>query len=359
MADDVQRISGLVNGSKVLAAARLNNFRTGKHAPLKAHIDWINDELRKALSTSPNPWVDIIAYASRKGSNSGYDNQALSERRRAAVHGAVHEAVPRAGLIKQSKAHGASKSGGDANDNDGYWRAVEVYAYGSMPDNTEPEIKPPPPPPQPKPNPVPVPEANWWITNLSVSGLEVVFTVGGGFADGTITFEDIAGGAVVTNNIRMGGIAVGASVGLDKIPKLGEIIGKNPLVKKFVDWVLNSTSGGKADWYAQAVGPVWPMPGHAPLTAGHFKGTCFTIFINAAAGPGNGGFYVMFLGRQESLAAFLAKLAGTLAFPPAALPALVGNIISNSRAIAVFPAVSLGVGLSVGATGSAYVGRVF
>lgn len=359
MADDVQRIPGPVNGVPILAAARLNNFKTGSHVPLDAHTKWIKQDLATALAASPNPWVDIIAYASKKGGNTGFDNKGLSERRRAAIHSAVVSAVPRAGLIKQSKALGSSASGGDANNNDGYWRAVEVYAYGKLPDKRDPDPKPPTPPPLPKPNPTPITPPDWWIKSFSVSGLQLVITVGGGFADGTIEFENISSGEDITDKIRIAGISVGESVGIDKIKKVADILSKSAIAKKAIEWVLNSLSGGKADWPSWAVGPVWPMPGRSALTGQDFLGTCFTVFVSAAAGPGTGGFYLMFLGKQESLEAFLAWVAATLILPGAGAAAMAGSIIGNSHAVAVFPAASLGLGASIGVSLSAYAGRIF
>jgi len=41
------------------------------------------------------------------------------------------------------------------------------------------------------PNPTPLPQADWWVNSLSVGGLSLVFEVGGGFADGTIGFENL------------------------------------------------------------------------------------------------------------------------------------------------------------------------
>jgi hypothetical protein len=257
VAEDVQTITGLVNGVKPLERARLCNFRTGEHAPRDTHIEWINNTLRNAVAGSPNPWVDIYAYASRKGTNTGYDNQALSERRRGAIHDAIVTAIPRAGLIKQDKAFGASQSGGDANDNDGYWRAVAVYAYGELPKKREPDPVPPPPPPKPKPNPTPMPRPDWWVNSFSVGGLSVVIDVGGGFADGTIGFENLTSGETITDRIRIGGFSVGESAGVDKLKKVADILAKSAIAKKAIEWMLNSLSAGRESWRSWAIGPVW------------------------------------------------------------------------------------------------------
>jgi hypothetical protein len=248
MAEDIQPITGLVNSVKPLMAARLCNFGSGEYAPRDTHIAWINNALKNAVGASPNPWLDIYAYASRKGTNTGYDNQALSEHRRGATHDAIVTAIPRAGLIKQDKAFGASLSGGDANDNDGYWRAVEVYAYGELPKKREPDPVRPRTPPKPRPNPTPLPQPNWWVNSLSVGGLSLVIEVGGGFADGTIGFENLTSGETITDRIRIGGVSVGASAGVDKLKTVTGILSKSAIAKKAIDWVLNSLSGGRASW---------------------------------------------------------------------------------------------------------------
>ncbi|HLK82530.1 MAG TPA: hypothetical protein VKT99_13705 [Xanthobacteraceae bacterium] len=359
MADDVQAITGPVNGVTPLAAARLCNFRTGEHAPRDTHIEWINNTLKNAVAGSPNPWVDIYAYASRRGTKTGYDNQALSERRRGAIHEAIVTAIPRTGLIKQDKAFGASRSGGGANDNDGYWRAVEVYAYGELPKKREPDPVPPPPPPKPRPNPTPMPRPDWWVNSFSVGGLSLVIEVGGGFADGTIGFENLTSGETITDHIRIGGFSVGESVGVDKLKKVVDILAKSSIAKKAIDWVVNSLSAGRESWPSWAVGPVWPMPGHSNLTGNDFLGTCFSVFVNAAAGPGNGGFYLMFMGKQESFAAFVAWVIAALSMPAIGPAMMASSIMGNAHAITIFPAASIGLGASIGITASAWAGRIF
>jgi hypothetical protein len=303
--------------------------------------------------------LDIYAYASRKGTNTGYDNQALSERRRGATHDAIVTAIPRSGRIKQDKAFGASLSGGDASDNDGYWRAVEVYAYGKLPKKREPDPFRPRTPPKPRPNPTPLPQPDWWVNSLSVGGLSLVIDVGGGFADGTIGFENLASGETITDRIRIGGVSVGASGGVDKLKTVTDILSKSAIAKKAIDWVLNSLSGGRASWPSWAVGPIWPMPGHSNLAGNDFLGTCFTVFVNAAAGPGNGGFYLMFMGKQESFKAFMAWMAAAPTMLGIPATVMAGSIIANAHAITIFPAVSIGLGASIGVTASAWAGRIF
>ena len=359
MVDDVQKITGLIHDVKPLAAARLCNFRTGDATPLDAHIAWINGELKSALASSPNPWVDIYAYASQRGGSRGFDNQALSEHRRGAIHNAILTAVPRTGLIKQDAAFGASRSTGDANDNSGYWRAVEVYAYGGLPGKREPDPVKPPTPPKPKPNPAQIATPDWWVTSLSVGGLSIIATVGGGFVDGTIGFENIAiGGEVITDSITMGGPSIGESAGLDKLDKVAKLLKESAIAAKVLNWIANNAGAGIGAWPSWANGPVFAMPGRSNLTGADFRGTCFSVFVNAALGPGSSGFYLVFLGKQESLPAFLAWIAASLAVPVVVPAMMASNIMANSHAVAVIPAASFGLGASLGVSLNIWVGRI-
>jgi len=79
----------------------------------------------------------------------------------------------------------------------------------------------------------------------------------------------------------------------------------------------------------------------------------------ASAGPGNEGFYLMFMGKQESFAAFMAWVIGALAMPAIGPAMMASSIMGNAHAITVFPAASIGLGASVGVTASAWAGRIF
>ncbi len=80
--------------------------------------------------------------------------------------------------------------------------------------------------------------------------------------------------------------------------------------------------------------------------------------MNAAAGPGNGGFYLMFMGKQESFAAFMAWVVAALAMPGIGAAMMAGSI-HRSHAITSSPAASIGLGASIGITASAWAGRIF
>jgi hypothetical protein len=56
-----------------------------------------------------------------------------------------------------------------------------------------------------------------------------------GFADGTIGFENLTSGETFTDRIRLGGVSVGASAGIDKLKTVTDILSKSAVVKKAID----------------------------------------------------------------------------------------------------------------------------
>ena len=134
MALDVQRISG----TSAKAAARLCNFETGKSYLLLAHQEYLDNEVRTVIQKMQQPWVDLFAYASRIG-DAGF-NMALSNQRMNAAKTRIAEYSSRIDF-RTLTAHGESQSGSNERNNDGYYRAVEVYVYAEKP----PTPKPPTP----------------------------------------------------------------------------------------------------------------------------------------------------------------------------------------------------------------------
>jgi hypothetical protein len=134
MVDDIMPISG----SPFLVAARLCNFPTGKATLLPKHVQWIERSVVKALSSSPSPWIDVVGYASKLG-DAGF-NMLLSGERCDAVKAKVRE--HHVGARFNIELHkGETESFGAENDNNGYWRAADVYVYGERP---EVPVRPPP-----------------------------------------------------------------------------------------------------------------------------------------------------------------------------------------------------------------------
>ena len=133
MTFDVQAITS----SPARAAARLCNFPTGHSNLLPAHLDWLDKSVAPLLHDLPNPWVDLIGFASHLGDAAF--NQRLSFARCEAIRARI-EGYGSNVLFPIEWGKGETESTGGANDNSGFWRAVEVYVYGFMPP------KPPPPP---------------------------------------------------------------------------------------------------------------------------------------------------------------------------------------------------------------------
>ena len=137
MAKNVQAVTG----TPALIGARLSNIPTAKSTLLPAHLAWLDTQAIPLVKTKIAPWIDIIGYASRKG-DTAY-NQQLSFQRCEAVKSHIRLRLGQAEFNVEN-ARGESESlGGDKND-DGYWRAVEVYVFGFQP--LKPIAKPSPTP---------------------------------------------------------------------------------------------------------------------------------------------------------------------------------------------------------------------
>ena len=134
-----------VQAGTATIAARLCNFKTAQSDPLYTHRQWLDANVIPAIRNSPNPWVDIFGYASRLGDPTF--NKKLSDKRCAAVVQHIRSSVPRVSFPQQF-GYGEDRSGGGVNDNDGFWRAVELYVYAAGRPSVPDKPKPPPPEPQ-------------------------------------------------------------------------------------------------------------------------------------------------------------------------------------------------------------------
>jgi len=193
-----------------VASARLCNFVTNKADLQLGHKIYLAGEFKDAIVKHNAPWVRIVGYASRSGSAA--KNLKLSKARMEAVGLYIAEL----GLTVQfDKVNyvGSSESGEDAKDNSGYYRAVEVFCYGT---------KPPPLPVEPVEK---VDKQNKWALR---------FLGGGSLAWGPIQVECF--GFEIGNFSRKaaakfiyGGIGVTLSIPmghLSEIPGGGSTIGK-------------------------------------------------------------------------------------------------------------------------------------
>jgi hypothetical protein len=112
------------------AAARLCNIPTGLTVLLPEHKQWLDHVVGPILWRLDGIWVDLIGYASKLGSSES--NMVLSANRVAEVRKYINQL--KAGTnFQQATALGEEESTGDENNNDGYFRAVEVYVYGFNP----------------------------------------------------------------------------------------------------------------------------------------------------------------------------------------------------------------------------------
>jgi hypothetical protein len=120
------------------AASRLCNFSTGQADLLADHKDWIDKTVGPVITNMHGTWVDLIGYASKLGNADA--NKRLSERRLEAVRDYISTWKKGINFQKES-ALGEEQSLGDESNNDGYFRAVEVYVYGFAPPPLRPRIE--------------------------------------------------------------------------------------------------------------------------------------------------------------------------------------------------------------------------
>jgi hypothetical protein len=333
-----------VNGQMPLIAARLCNFATGDSALRAEHLVWINRHLKNATAASPDAWIDIQAYASRTGSDAL--NQALSDRRRVQVKAGIAAAIPSARFLKE-KAWGESASGGGENDNDGYWRAVEVYAFGSLPRARFPD----PAPARPILPIIGGPSLDadqWFVTNLSLSGVSIVPVFGGGGLSGTITFEHVGSpdepdfmGAMV-----LVGMAVGASEGIPGLKK-------SKLAQKILKFIADNGGLSYGNAPSATEGICFPNAYKVSrLQSFDFSGDCATIFVSGNLGPGGSGLYLLFFGLPTGFwfwPSTLALISGGLIGP---------DIASHCKGAAVISSLGVGLSGSVGVAVNGMYGRI-
>lgn len=125
-------------------SARLCNFATGSSTLKPAHQDWLTRNIVPILRTDSTCVVEAGGLASRLGA------AAFNERLGQARAEAVKDFLERQLLVSLpnvlTASYGESISGGPANDNDGYYRAVLVKLHNGVVVLPEPppEVKRPP-----------------------------------------------------------------------------------------------------------------------------------------------------------------------------------------------------------------------
>jgi hypothetical protein len=308
MAKDIEP----VDQGKATVAARLCNFKTAHSEILPAHRDWLKANVIPAIRNSPNPWVDVFGYASHLGDTAF--NKTLSDKRCAAVVGYIRDSVSQVSFPQQF-GYGESRSGGGVNDNDGYWRAVDLYVYASG----KPSV-----PERPKPIP-PTPEVvdDWFVTEFSGSSESVIIVLGYSAMTGHITFQR-ADNTKYRGSIGLFGLSAGVSydplsqsslkAALARFPKLAQFLGMGkPMGNDLLLWaiqpgilqrVIANAPGGMRlfkvltdvivggstapEWMpSSAIGMVFPFK--PPLSTLSFYGSCLCYAASGTAAIANFG----------------------------------------------------------------------
>jgi hypothetical protein len=310
MAIDIKPLS--VPGART--AAKLCNIPTNTTTLLPAHKVWLDRAIDDIIKMSPNPWVDLFGYASHLGDP--VSNKKLSDRRCDAVMRYIQASAPHC-LFPQEFGFGDAKSTGGRRDDDGEWRAVEVYVYGA-------------PPPGKLPRPplaLPVPK-DWYVTDFSGRTISAIVALGFTAIMGNITFQK-PNGDKYTGAIGI----IGPSVGLSYVPDVGGLLGKVPglagLFSRFptlskvlaadgllASWVdmqfkvlaklgpgvtnaiedlMKGISGGASSWPSAAIGLVYGSRGRE-LNKIDFSGPCLCYAITGTIAVAGGGTYVLFFG---------------------------------------------------------------
>jgi hypothetical protein len=121
-----------------MLAARLCNFPSGKWSLRTSHQNWLNTFVGPALSSLSWPWVDLIGYASQlpdvKLAGGNYE---LSVRRVNSVKSWISNYSSTVHWNLQM-GKGSSVSSTFPTNNDGLYRAVEVFVYGYKPPTVTP-----------------------------------------------------------------------------------------------------------------------------------------------------------------------------------------------------------------------------
>jgi hypothetical protein len=368
MANDTEKIP-LGNAR---TAIRLCNFPTGKSKMLDSHKQWLDQNVKQFLASCPYPWVDMFGYASHLGNP--ISNKKLSDDRCDEVMHWLQTYNPKTGF-PQEFGYGDSRSTGGRTDDDGYWRAVEIYVYGSVPPGKVPRT------------PVVLPESpDWYVTNFSGDSLSVVVALGFTAIMGTITFQRPSG------RKYEGPIGIfGPSIGLSYTPKLGGLISKIPGIDRFpllktflapgnvgitdellkvmssappaiakaiwnyprilnlVKTVAEGMSGGKQAWMSGAIGQVFPSSRVSTIEAVDFSGPCICYAVTGTAAVANFGTYVLFFGLDRNWS--------VLSDPLALLD--LSRIDRHAKGVAVFAAASVQANIpALGAGATIFFGEI-
>ncbi len=125
-------------------SARLCNFATGGSSLLPAHKEWLRRNIVPLIRDGGDCVIEIGGLASRLGA-SGF-NDRLGQARAEAVKTFLEEEIQTSLPFILTASYGESVSGGPANDNDGYYRAVLIKLHQGVVSLPEPPpaVKRPP-----------------------------------------------------------------------------------------------------------------------------------------------------------------------------------------------------------------------
>ena len=356
MANDIEPAS---QANKATLSARLCNFpRAHGELTVQAHKTFL-DKAIVSIQNSPNPWVDLFGYASHLG-NAGFNKQ-LSIKRCESVVKYIRDRVPRV-TFPQEFGFGDSKSTGDANNDDGYWRAVDVFVYAFG----KPPVRPNPPAPQIV--------DEWFVTEFSGRSESVVFTLGYSTLEGHVTFQR-ADGTKYRGAIGLFGLSAGISLDPGKVPGVSRLLSKFPALRQLMgegpqlandllkfmtrpgllQSLISKTPGGAKiyklliellaggsvapDWApSAAIGMVFPFK--PPLSTTSFYGSCMAYSLTGTALIANGGVYLLLFGYRGDM------YSTSFSF-------------DNFNGFAIISAVGAQVQLpGLGASGTVYVGEI-
>ena len=118
-------------------AQRLCNFDNDKTYLLLSHMNWLNANVWPLVSSLQGPWIDLIGHASRWLGPQGFrepesKNIWLSIERCKSVRKWVENYSDSINW-NLKVGQGSADTVGDQDNNDGYWRAVDIYVYGFKP----------------------------------------------------------------------------------------------------------------------------------------------------------------------------------------------------------------------------------
>ncbi|MDW6022830.1 hypothetical protein SAZ10_13785 [Mesorhizobium sp. BAC0120] len=204
---------------------------------------------------------------------------------------------------------------------------------------------PAPIPPNPAPKPVPIEEFDdWYVTNLSLTGVSVAAPIGGGAFTGPIVFEHLGtplGRERVQGNMWIAGFSAGLSGGLPGLQG-------NSIAAKVVKFLADNSGFSIGDLPAGTRG-ICVAKARTKLMSTSFFGGCLTHFLSANVFVGGYGAWLLFFGLPAS-GNWVGRLATGAVFP--------GDIGESAKGFAIIAGGGLGISLSAGGSYNYFAGDI-